>query len=73
MDFQKGMLQADGETTEDTFKETITTHPSIQSAEKRIKVLEETVARLMNYLVEVDKGMVIKKTNDLGEIEYVRL
>ena len=73
MDFQKGSLQIDGETTEDAFKETISTHPSIQHAEKRIQDLEATVSRLMKYLIEVDKGMVVKKTNDLGEIEYVRL
>jgi len=38
MDFQKGSLQIDGETVNDEFKETITAHPSIQNAEKRIKV-----------------------------------
>jgi len=73
MDFQKGSLQIDGETVNDEFKQVVFTHPSIQSAEKRIKDLEATVERLLRYLVEVDKGLAVKKVNENGEIEYVRL
>ena len=72
MDFQKGSLQIDGETVNDEFKQVVLTHPSIQSAEKRIKDLEAQVNRLINYIVEFDKGMVIKRINENGDLEYVR-
>jgi len=72
MDFQKGSLQIDGETVNDDFKEVVLTHPSILQAEKRINDLEAQLSRVLKYLEEVDKGLIVKKINDLGEIEYVR-
>ena len=72
MDFQKGSLQIDGETVNDEFKQVVLTHPSIQNAEKRIADLEAQVNRLIKYLIEVDKGLVVKKTNENGDLEYVR-
>ncbi len=72
MDFQKGSLQIDGDTIQDEYAQIIVKHPSIQQAEKRIKDLEAQLMRVMNYLAELDKGLVVKKTNEEGEVEYVR-
>lgn len=68
----RGHLQADNETVDDEFKQVVLTHPSIKNAEKRIADLEAQVNRLIKYLIEVDKGLVVKKTNENGDLEYVR-
>ena len=68
----RGYLQADNETVHDEFKQVVLSHPSIKNAEKRIEDLEAQVNRLIKYIIEIDKGMVIKKTNEEGDLEYVR-
>lgn len=40
--------------------------------ERRVLELENVVNRLVNYIIEIDKGMVVEKRNENGDLEYVR-
>jgi len=72
MDYSKGSLQIDGENVNDEVKEVILNHPSVIQNQKKIKDLEATVNRLVDYIKYIDEGTVIKRIDENGEIAYVR-
>jgi len=72
MDYSKGSLQIDGENVNDEVKEVILNHPSVIQNQKKIKDLEATVKRLVDYIKYIDEGTVIKRIDENGEIAYVR-
>ncbi|MCP4053599.1 MAG: hypothetical protein GY739_11125 [Mesoflavibacter sp.] len=72
MDYSKGSLQIDGENVNDEVKEVILNHPSVIQNQKKIKDLEATVKRLVDYIKYIDEGTVIKKIDEDGNLTYVR-
>lgn len=60
-------LQLDGESVSDNFKTEIFTSPNIIALETKIRQLEVYIHKINNYLISLDKGIVITELNENNE------
>lgn len=64
-------LQIDGEDTKQDFLNAVSENEIVISNQKNITTLQNQVKEMREFLEILTEGLVIKKTNEDGEIEYI--
>lgn len=64
-------LQIDGEDTKQDFLNAVSENAIVISNQTNIATLQKQVREMREFLQLLTEGLVIKKTNENGEIEYI--